>query len=126
MTIHIFLILSNKEGSISYKHTQILANKFLPAIFLNHINGSRLELNLFKFMYTSVPCPSTLSNLRSPPKYRAYNLDKGNPYPNPAIGALKSDLLKSGSRSCDSAVVYMYVQILGIVDRAIPHPHRQF
>src|SRR5271155_188838 len=44
-----------------------------------HIKGSRLELSRFKFMYTSVPCPSTLSNLRSPPKYRAYNLDNGSP-----------------------------------------------
>jgi len=73
-------------------------------------------------MYTSVPCPSTLSNLKSPPKYLAYNLDKGNPYPNPAIGALKSDLLKSGSRSCDSAVVYIYVHIRGMADLGIPPP----
>src|SRR5437773_2048900 len=88
----------------------------------HHIKGSRVELSLFKFMYTSVPYPSTLSNLRSPPKYRAYSLDNGNPYPNPAIGALKSDLLKSGSRSWDSAVVYMYVHIRGIADRGMPPP----
>jgi len=33
-------------------------------------------------------------NRKSPPKYRAYKRDSGNPYPNPAIGALKITRLK--------------------------------
>lgn len=67
--------------------------------------------------------PSILINLRSPPKYLAYNLEIGNPYPNPAMGALKSLLLKSGSRfGVWSTVVYMYVQTRGIADLGMPPP----
>lgn len=52
--------------------------------------------------------PSMLINFKSPPKYLAYNLEMGNPYPKPAIGALKSLLLKSGSSvGVRSTVVYM-------------------
>ena len=43
--------------------------------------------------------PSMLINFRSPPKYLAYNLDIGRPYPKPAMGALKSLALKPGSSS---------------------------
>lgn len=35
------------------------------------------------------------------------NLDKGNPYPNPAIGALKSLSEKSASIDAESIVVYI-------------------
>lgn len=62
-------------------------------------------------------------NLRSPPKYRAYSRDIGNPYPKPAIGALKSLLLKSGSiEGVASTVVYMYVHTSGMALRGIPPP----
>lgn len=43
--------------------------------------------------------PSMEISFRSPPKYLAYNLEMGNPYPNPAMGALKSLALKLGSSS---------------------------
>ena len=52
--------------------------------------------------------PSILINFKSPPKYLAYSLEMGNPYPKPAIGALKSLLSKSGSRlGVASTVVYI-------------------
>src|SRR3954462_4892094 len=67
--------------------------------------------------------PSMLINLRSPPKYLAYKRDIGRPYPNPAMGALKSLLSKSGSRlGVLSTVVYMYVQTRGMALRGIPPP----
>lgn len=64
-----------------------------------------------------------LINFKSPPKYLAYNLEIGSPYPKPAIGALKSLLLKSGSiDGVDSTVVYMYVHTRGMAERGIPPP----
>lgn len=67
--------------------------------------------------------PSMEINFRSPPKYLAYNLDIGNPYPNPAMGALKSLALKLGSSSgVWSTVVYIYVQTRGMALLAMPPP----
>lgn len=90
-----------------------------------YCRGSEELDNLLRWRYTSVPYlshvsellfyfegertyPSMLINFKSPPKYLAYNLEIGNPYPNPAIGALKSLLSKSGSKlGVVSTVVYM-------------------
>ena len=55
-------------------------------------------------------------------KFKLTNLDKGNPYPNPAIGALKSLAWKSSSKARAFIVVYMYVQISGLALLGIPPP----
>lgn len=47
----------------------------------------------------------TLMSLRSPPKNLAYNLESGSPYPNPAMGALKS--FDASSSVAASIVVYL-------------------
>lgn len=94
--------------------------------------GSDASIRPYHIFFTVSMChgqcrqethPSIDISLRSPPKYRAYSLDIGSPYPNPAMGALKSLLLKSGSiGGVDSTVVYMYVQTSGIALRGIPPP----
>ena len=53
---------------------------------------------------------------------RLTNRDSGSPYPNPAIGALKSLAWKSALTSWPSIVVYIYVHTSGIALRLIPPP----
>lgn len=50
------------------------------------------------------------------------SLDNGNPYPKPAIGALKSFCAVASMSGESDMVVYMYVQICGIADLGIPPP----
>lgn len=56
-------------------------------------------------------------------KYRGHTKRlKGNPYPNPAIGALKSLWSIFASNPSSLIVVYRYVQISGIAERGMPPP----
>ena len=49
--------------------------------------GSLESPNRAKYTKASVPYPSMLIMDKSPPKYRQYDREMGNPYPNPANGA---------------------------------------
>jgi len=85
-----------------------------------HTPPSRSVLSLHQS--TSHTNPSSTSHTSKRIVERLTNRDSGSPYPNPAIGALKSLAWKSALTSWPSIVVYIYVHTSGIALRLIPPP----